>query len=72
MWEHYRKTFVGMQVVIATVTISVFLLMGHSLLRAAVFFLVMQLGAVIGSVVAARLKALMTRRAVALPLRPVD
>ena len=72
MWEHYRKTFVGMQIVIALVTIGVFLLLGHSALRAGVFFVVMQIGAVIGALWAARLKAMVERRRLALPLRPVD
>ena len=57
MWEHYRKTFMGMQIVIALVTIGVYLLLGQ-LAQAAVFFLVMQISAVMGAVWAARIKAM--------------
>ena len=71
MWQHYRKTFTGMQVVIWLIAIVVYLFLGHSLGRAAVFFVVMQLSAVIGALWAARLRAMLTRRT-ALPLRAVD
>jgi hypothetical protein len=72
MWNQYRKTFAGMQVIIAIVTIGVFLLLGYSVARAAVFFAVMQLSAVIGAVWAARIRAILVRRTNALPLKGID
>jgi hypothetical protein len=67
MWEHYRRTFLGMQMVIAMVTVVVFLGF-HTLAQAAVFFVFMQLSAVIGALWAARLKAYIQRRQTRLPL----
>ena len=71
MWKHYRKTFTGIQAVIWIVSTVIYFSLGHSLSRAATFFVVMQLSAVIGALWAARLKALVERRS-ALPLRAVD
>ncbi|HTL30547.1 MAG TPA: hypothetical protein VL282_15050 [Tepidisphaeraceae bacterium] len=68
MWEQYRRTFLGMQMVIAMVTIVVFIGF-HSLMQAMVFFAFMQLSAVIGALWAARLKAFITRRQTRLPLQ---
>ncbi len=64
MWEHYKKRFLGMQLLIAIVTSGVYLASGQSLDRssdrswvpAAMFFITMQLGAVLGAAWATRLK----------------
>ena len=69
MWERYRKTFVGMQVLIWTVTVAGLLIFG--LMPALLLLVVMQVSAVIGAVWAARLSAIMQRHASGLPLRPV-
>ena len=62
MWEHYRKTFFGMQAVIWLVTIVVYLFFGQQWRMAATFFLVMQFSAVSGAVWAARLRARVNRQ----------
>lgn len=55
MWDHYKRTFVGMQLVIALVTMLVFLV-SHYWVHALVFFMVMQLGSAAGAVWGKRLK----------------
>jgi hypothetical protein len=55
MWQQYKKTFWGMQMVILGVTIGV-LMWRHLWDLAAVFFLTMQIGAVLGAVWGTRLK----------------
>lgn len=55
MLEHYKKTFVGTQILIGVVTFAV-ILQSHRLVAALAFFVTMQLGAVLGAVWAARLK----------------
>jgi hypothetical protein len=62
MWEHYKKTFKGIQLVIALVAVGVYFFFGRHWQQAAVFFLVMQFSAVMGAVWAARLRAVMQRR----------
>jgi hypothetical protein len=70
MWlEHYRKTFVRMQITILLVTASVYVFFGQFWQRAAIFFLFMEVSSVIGAVWATRFKAMATR-AQSLPLRP--
>ena len=69
MWKHYRKTFVRMQIVIAIVTGIVFFVAQRQLPPAVLFFVVMQIGAIVGAIWAARLTALIQRRAEGLPLR---
>jgi Amt family ammonium transporter len=49
MWALYRNTFVRFQVLIAVVTCAVFVVTGYRLPAAAVFFAVMQGGAVLGA-----------------------
>lgn len=56
MWEHYKKTFGRMQTVIALVTGAVFLGLQQMWFVTATFFLVMQVGAVVGAMWASRLK----------------
>jgi hypothetical protein len=72
MWAHYQKTFIGTQFVIVLVALGVYLFIGHSLARSAVFFGVMQLSAVIGALWAARIRAILKRRMTAPPLQPID
>ena len=69
MWDQYRKTFKGIQLVILMVTACVYLFIGRNWLQAGVVFAVMQISAVIGALWAARLSAIIRRRTQALPLR---
>jgi hypothetical protein len=55
MWDHYKRTFVGVQLVIAIVTALVFLA-SHYWVHAAMFFLFMQIGSVGGAVWGNRLR----------------
>ena len=55
MWDHYKKTFVGMQSVIAVIAVAVFV-MTHSIVAAALFFVTMQIGSIVGAMWAWRLK----------------
>ena len=61
MWEQYRKTFVRIQVLIAMVTCAVFFGTGHRLPAAGVFFVVMQIGAVMGAFWGVRLRSKLGR-----------
>jgi hypothetical protein len=56
MWAQYRTTFLRIQAVILVVTCAAFVAAGYRLPAAAVFFAVMQLGAVLGAVWGVRLK----------------
>jgi len=60
MWEQYRKTAIGIQVVIAIVTISV-LIWSRNFGIGGLFFVTMQLSAVIGAGWATRLQRLQER-----------
>ena len=60
MWEQYRKTAFGIQIVIAVVTIAVVIWSRH-LAAGAVFFAVMQLSAVLGAGWSTRLHRLQER-----------
>ncbi len=60
MWEQYRKTAVGIQVVIAIVTVAV-LIWSRSFAAGGVFFVAMQLSAVLGAGWATRLHRLQER-----------
>ena len=62
MWEHYKKTFKGIQVVIWLVAIAVYVFFGRQWQQAATFFVFMQISAVMGAVWAARLSAMSQRR----------
>jgi low temperature requirement protein LtrA len=55
MWDHYKKTFVGMQSVILLITMMV-LAWSHMWTVALVFFAVMQTGSALGAMWASRLK----------------
>jgi hypothetical protein len=56
MWEHYRKRFWGMQVVISAFAVGIYLTSHHALVPAALFFGVMQVGSLLGAAWATRLK----------------
>jgi len=56
MWEQYKKTFLRIQSVILIVSCAAFFAADHRLVAAGAFFLVMQIGAVLGAVWAVRLK----------------
>jgi hypothetical protein len=60
MWEQYKKTALGIQIVIAIVTIGV-LVISRTLAAGGVFFAAMQLSALLGAGWAARLKRLQER-----------
>jgi hypothetical protein len=57
MFEQYKKTLWGVQAVILTVTVWVFFVSDHRLSAAAVFYVVMQIGGVLGAAWAYRLKS---------------
>jgi hypothetical protein len=69
MWQHYRKTFLRMQLGIWLVSAGVFIGYGYALPPALIFFAVMQVGALLGAMWAARLTGALRRRADALPLQ---
>ncbi len=60
MWEQYRKTAVGIQIVIAMVTVAV-LLWSRVWAAGGVFFVAMQLSALLGAGWAVRLHRLQER-----------
>lgn len=68
MWEHYRKTLVGMQAMIVIMTVIASQLFNHQWIMVAVFFAVLQLGALFGSLFAARVNSQIKRRQSMLPL----
>jgi len=63
MWEQYKKTFAQMQLLIVLVTAGTYLYLGRGAARSAVFFLVMQVGAVAGARWGLRLKRKVDRQA---------
>jgi hypothetical protein len=60
MWEQYRKTARGIQIVIAIVTIAIVIWSRH-LAAGGVFFVAMQMGAILGAGWATRLQRLQER-----------
>ena len=62
MWTRYRKSFVGMQSLIALITLGA-LVLSHRVFLAGAFFITMQLGALFGAMWAARLERLFLARA---------
>jgi len=60
VWQHYRQTLVGTQVMIAAITVVV-VLKTHRLAAAAAFLATMQIGALLGAMWAARLRARIER-----------
>jgi hypothetical protein len=55
MWDQYKKNFWGMQALIASVAVGV-VAFSHMLAPGALFFVVMQVGGVLGAMWAKRLK----------------
>ena len=49
MWEQYKKTFVGMQLVIAAITAFIYLIVNKQPALAAMFFTTMQIASVLGA-----------------------
>ena len=62
MFDQYRRTFKGMQIVIGLVTMAVWVLTKRPSIAAG-FFVVMQCGAVFGAMWGARLKRLFDAQA---------
>jgi len=60
MWEQYKKTAIGIQIVIAIVTVAV-LIWSRNLAAGGVFFVAMQMSAVLGAGWATRLHRLQER-----------
>ena len=56
IWQQYRKTAVGMQVIIALITGGAYLTMYRSLAPALTLFAILQVGAVLGAYWGVRLK----------------
>ena len=56
MWEHYRRTLKPVQAAIATVTVAIYFGMHRMWFVAAVFFLMMQVGALFGALWGQRLR----------------
>jgi len=56
MWQQYKRTFTKTQAVIAAATIATYFYTGHMVARSAVFFVMMQIGAVLGAAWGTRLK----------------
>ena len=63
MWEQYKKTFVLTQVLICLVTLAVYLGAHRLWVLAALYFFMMQVGAVLGAAWAVRLKRKVERGA---------
>jgi hypothetical protein len=63
MWQQYKRTFAKTQAVIGAVTLGTYFYMGEVAARSAVFFVVMQIGAVIGAMWGTRLKRKVDRQA---------
>ena len=60
MWEQYKKTAVGIQIVIGIVTLAV-VIWSRTLSAGGVFFVAMQLSALLGAGWATRLKRIKER-----------
>jgi hypothetical protein len=63
MWEQYKKTFLGVQVMAGGVTAWVYFGMTHWWASAAMVFLTMQIGGVLGAMWANRLRKKFQRTA---------
>ena len=68
MWAQYRKTFWPMQAMILAVTLAVYFGFDRFFARAMVFWVIMQMGALIGAVWAARIKSYVRGNESRLPL----
>ena len=63
MWEQYRKTFVGMQVVIALVTAAMYLLFVRQWQPVGTFYATLQVAALLGAYWGDRLRRRVQGRA---------
>jgi hypothetical protein len=63
MWEQYKRTFAKTQTVIGMVTAGTYVYMGHLVARSLVFFVVMQIAALVGAMWGVRLKKKVDGRA---------
>lgn len=70
MWQHYKKTFFGMQVTILIVTAAVYRYLGQNWVMTLSMFVTMQLGTVVGALWGSRLSRKIQGSPSALPLRP--
>jgi hypothetical protein len=70
MWQHYRKTFVPMQLGIITICCVLYFKLGIPLPSTAIYFLIMEAAAVVGAMWAARLRARITMTRDRLPIAP--
>ena len=68
MWTQYRKTFWPMQAMILVVALVIYFGMDRLFSRAAIFWAIIQIGAVIGAAWAARLKKVILANSNRLPL----
>lgn len=49
MWDYYRRTLPRLQAFIALITVGLYFFLAHRWAMAAVFFVMMQVGAVVGA-----------------------
>ncbi len=49
MWDRYRKTFIGMQVVILLVTAGMFMVLSRDVTLVATFFATLQVASLLGA-----------------------
>jgi hypothetical protein len=49
MWDQYRKTFIGMQIVILLVTAGMFIVFSRDVTLVATFFATLQVASLLGS-----------------------
>ncbi len=56
MWEHYKTTFTKIQAYILLASAALYFSLGRQWITTAVFFVIMQLGSVVGAMWAQRLK----------------
>ena len=49
MWDYYRKTLPRIQLFIALITVGLYFVLAHRWSMAAAFFVMMQVGAVVGA-----------------------
>lgn len=49
MWDQYKKTFVGMQLVILLVTTGMYLLLSRDVAQVGTFFAILQFAALLGA-----------------------
>jgi uncharacterized membrane protein YfcA len=68
MWNRYKRTFFGMQLMILLVTAAVYLFLGHNPSITLLFFIAMQVGNISGAMWGARLQSRLSTQTERLPL----